>query len=217
MTNGDGGSTGPGIRVEMWFDPMDPWSWVLSRWLLEVELVRDVRVEFNVMSVSLLNAGREVPEQYRHDPDAFLARMRKAWGPVRVATAAVAMKGQDALRDLYAAIGVRIHELSESDYAVVIRQSLAEVGLPPELAAAAESGEYDSLLRESHERGMRAVGTDVGSPLLHIDGQGFFGPVISRIPRGEAAGRLFDSVRGLAEFPHFWELKRTRTEEPDFS
>ncbi|BAL88432.1 putative protein dithiol-disulfide isomerase [Actinoplanes missouriensis 431] len=204
-------------RVDMWFDPMDPWSWIVSRWLLEVEQVRDVEVGFHVMSVSVLNAGRDVPEQYRDDPEAFLARMQAAWGPVRVATAAAALKGEEVLRDLYSAMGVRIHERGEKDYAVVIKEALDEVGLPSDLAAAAGSDEYDGRLKESHERGMRPVGNDVGSPIVHIGGGAFFGPVISRIPRGEVAGRIFDSLLGLSSFPHFWELKRSRTEEPEFT
>ncbi|MGB2566989.1 disulfide bond formation protein DsbA [Micromonospora citrea] len=204
-------------KVDLWFDPMDPWSWIVSRWLLEVERVREIDLGFHVMSVSLINADREVPAQYRDDPEAFLARMRKAWGPVRVATAAVALKGDEVLRDLYTAVGTRIHERGDADYDRVVREALAEVGLPAELAEAAQGEEYDGRLRESTERGMRPVGTDVGSPIVHIDGMAFFGPVISRIPRGEQAGRFFDSLAGLADFPHFWELKRIRTEEPEFS
>jgi hypothetical protein len=204
-------------RVDLWFDPMDPWSWVVSRWLLEVERVRDIELGFHLMSVSLLNADRDVPERYRDDPEAFRTRMRRGWGPVRVATAAVALKGDEVLRELYTAMGTRIHERHDEDCPAVIRASLAEVGLPADLAGAADTEEHDAQLRSSHEAGMRLVGTDVGSPIMHANGVGFFGPVISRIPRGEEAGRFLDAVVAMAANPHFWELKRTRTEEPDFT
>lgn len=203
-------------QVDMWFDPMDPWSWVVSRWLSEVERVRVIDLRFHVMSVSLLNAGRDVPEQYRDAPEAYLDRMARAWGPVRVLTAAAQNSGQEVLRALYTAMGTRLHEQGNKDFSEVIDAALAEVGLPAGLASAASTTDYDEQLRISHEAGLGPVGTDVGSPTLHVDGVAFFGPVISTIPRGEEAGRFFDAVAGLAANPHFFELKRARNEEPDF-
>lgn len=202
-------------RIDLWADPMDPWSFQVASWLGEVEVVRPVDVGFHLMSVSLLNAGREVPPQYADDPQAYLDRMTRAWGPVRVGTAAVAEHGQEVLRPLYTAMATRLHRDGMTDYGVVVAEALAEVGLPAELAEAAGSEEYDERLAASHRAGMDPVGTDVGSPIVHVGGLGFFGPVISTVPRGEAAGRMYDSLAGLAEFPSFWELKRTRTEEPD--
>jgi hypothetical protein len=197
----------------MWFDPMDPWSWVVSRWLNEVEKVRDVALSFHVMSVSLLNSDRDVPEQYRNEPEAYLERMRRAWGPVRVLTAA----GEEHVRGLYEAMGALIHGEGNKDFDEVIRLALDVRGLPAELAKAAYTDEHDARLAASHSKGVDPVGSDVGSPIVHINGGAFFGPVISRIPRGEAAGRFFDALTELAGNVHFWELKRTRTEEPDFS
>ena len=210
-------STASPGRIDLWADPMDPWSFVLANWLGEVERVRPVEVGFHLMSVSLLNADKDVPGQYRDDPQAFLDRMQRAWGPVRVGTAAVAEHGEQALRPFYTAMAERIHRGGMTDYGQVIAEALAEVGLPAELLEAATSTEYDEALATSHRAGMDPVGTDVGSPIVHVAGAAFFGPVVSRIPRGEAAGRLYDSLAGLAEFPGFWELKRTRTEEPDLS
>lgn len=200
-------------KVDVWVDPMDPWSWVVSRWLLEVEQVRDIVLRFHVMSVSVLNAGREIPEQYQSDPQAYLERMSKAWGPVRVLTAA----GENGMRDLYSAMGQEIHERGNKNYDDVIALALKAVGLPAELAEAAHSAAHDEQLRASHRAGMEPVGPDVGSPTLHVNGSAFFGPVISRIPRGEEAGEFFDALVVVARNPHFWELKRTRTEEPEFS
>ncbi len=203
--------------VEQWFDPMEPWSWVLSRWLLEVGRVRDIDLDFHVMSVAVVNAERDIPEQYRDDPEAYLERMRRSWGPVRVLAAAVEHAGEKVLRDLYTALGTRIHEQDDKDYDAVIPAALAEVGLPAELADAASSDEYDERVRVSTRAGMDAVGIEIGTPILAIDGKAFFGPVVSAIPRGEDAGRLFDALATLAGFEHVSELKRARIAEPDFS
>jgi 2-hydroxychromene-2-carboxylate isomerase len=203
--------------VEQWFDPMDPWSWVVSRWLLEVEQVRSIDLTFRVMSVSVVNADREIPAQYLDDPQAYLDRMQAAWGPVRVATAAADQIGEKVLRELYTALGTRVHEQGNKNFPEVIAQALAEVGLDAELADFATSDTYDDQLRASTRAAMDAVGIDIGTPILRIDGAAFFGPVVSKIERGQDAGRLFDALATLASFPHVSELKRARIAEPDFS
>lgn len=200
----------------MWFDPICPYAWMTSRWLLEVEQVRDVRVRFHVMSLSVLNEGRTgLPQRY---VDLFDV----GWGPVRVAIAVQRGYGDDVLREFYTAIGTRIHEKDMPLGRELYEAALADVGLPAALADAASTDEHDEALRASHHAGMDAVGEEVGTPVIHVPGPdgsqiAFFGPVVTPIPRGEAAARLWDGVLLVAGTDGFFELKRTRDREPVFS
>jgi 2-hydroxychromene-2-carboxylate isomerase len=192
-------------RVDFWFDPACPFAWITSRWLLEVERERPLDLRFHAMSLYLHNLGNELPDWYRELVD-------KSIGPVRVAVAAAELHGEKVLRDLYTAFGVRIHERKGEDFDVVITESLAELGLPADLASAAQDPSYDEAVRRSHEAGAEPEsGGYVGTPTIHVDGTVWFGPVLRAIPRGASAAELFDSFRVLATHPDFFELKRSRT------
>ena len=196
--------------VDFWFDPICPWAWIASRWILEVAKLRPVRPRWHVMSLSVLNEDKPgLPEVYRE-------LLAKGWGPVRVCIAAEQKSGPEVLGPLYTALGTRFHHEKAPRDAETITSALAEAGLPAELAAAMDSTEYDAAVRASHADGIERVGTDVGTPIISVEGMSVFGPVVSPIPRGEAAGRLWDGVYLLAGVDGFFELKRSRTREPIF-
>ena len=195
--------------VQMWFDPICPWAWLTSRWLMEVEQVRDVEVTWSVMSLSVLNDGRDLPPEYRD-------MMGRGWGPVRVVIAAAREHGPTVTKPLYDAMGTRIHLGGEKDYLKVIAPALEECGLPADLLRFADSTEVDDDVRASHQRAIDLVGEDVGTPVVSVQGVAFFGPVVSPAPTGEDAGRLWDGCLLVAGTPGFFELKRTRTVGPIF-
>ncbi|MDG4764579.1 DsbA family protein [Solwaraspora sp. WMMD406] len=201
--------------VQMWFDPICPWAWLTSRWLLEVEQVRPVDVQFRVMSLSMLNEGRDLGPEYNE-------MMLRAWGPVRVSVAVQEQHGDEAVRALYTALGNRIHLEKQELGPDLYSAALTEAGLPVSLAGLADDPEWDGPLRASHSAGMAPVGMDVGTPVIHVpnsdgtDPVAFFGPVVTPAPKGEAAGRLWDGVLLVAGTPGFYELKRSRNESPTF-
>ena len=195
--------------VDFWFDPLCPWAWITSRWILEVERLRPIEVRWHVMSLAVLNEGRELPEKYRR-------AMNDAWGSVRVAIAAEQKYGSEVLGRLYTELGTRFHDEQKEKSAETIGDALEAAGLDRSLTDAIGSDQYDTALRASHADGIERVGYDVGTPVISVAGASFFGPVLSPIPRGEAAAKLWDGVRLVAETDGFFELKRSRTRDPIF-
>ena len=195
--------------LDLWFDPMCPWAWMTSRWALEVEKVRSVTAQFHVMSLSVLNEGRELSPRYREIMDA-------GWIGPRVCLAVEQAHGQQVLRDFYTALGTRIHPGGEPNELPTYEAALADLGLPVELARAGLTDANDEAVRAAHHEGMDPVGTDVGTPVIRVNGMSLFGPVISPAPKGEAAGELWDGFVKVLAYPGFFELKRTRTVDPIF-
>ncbi len=199
--------------VQFWFDPVCPWAWITSRWILEVEKVRPIRPDWRIMSLAYLNItqheGKDLSPEY-------LERMGRAWGPVRVCAAAAQHSGPEILGPLYTALGTRFHNEGRREDPGVLKEAVAEVGLPASIADAATSTEFDDAIKASHHEAFDDVGLDVGTPVVRIRGKALFGPVITPAPKGEAAGRLWDGLSLVSEADGFFELKRTRDRKPSF-
>jgi protein-disulfide isomerase-like protein with CxxC motif len=197
------------MKVDFWFDPLCPWAWITSRWVLEVAPMRSLDVQWHVMSLAVLNEGRDLSPDYRK-------RMDAAWGPVRVIMAAQQRLGDDVLSPLYTALGNKFHLEHLPIEAATIQLALEDARLPADLLAAMESTEYDEALRASHRDGIDRVGQDVGTPIISVNGASFFGPVVTPMPRGEAAAKLWDGVVLVSGTDGFFEIKRTRDRRPIF-
>lgn len=195
--------------VDFWFDPLCPWAWLSSRWILEVETVRPVDVTFHLMSLAMLNEDRDIPEEYR----VLLAPGR---GIGRVVMAAHEGHGNGVVSGLYTELGRRFHHEKRDRDEATVSEALAAVGLPADLIEAWDDESWDAKVQASHEAGIGLVGMDVGTPVIRVAGTAFFGPVVTPAPAGEDAGKLWDGVLLVASTPGFYELKRTRDEGPRF-
>ncbi len=196
-------------KAEFWFDPVCPWAFITSRWILEVAKVREIEITWNIFSLPHLNKDREMPEKYK-------AIFANSWSCARIIKSVEKDFGKEKTLPLYSAISTRIHVLKEAVSKDLLSDSLKEVGLDTRYLAEMENSDWDKQIIESHERGIKLVGDDVGTPIIAINGIGFFGPVISPAPKGEEAGKLWDGVVLAASYPGFFEIKRSRTVGPIF-
>jgi hypothetical protein len=197
-------------KVEMWFDTLCPWAWMTSRWLLEVAKVRDITIQWNVMSLYFLNESRS------HITAEYLDNAKKALGPLRIIVAAEKLYGNPIAGDLYTAFGEEIHHNKMKFSPELNSKVLSRFSFSADLIHCADDLSLDELIMEKHQAGMSKVGEDVGTPIVSIEGVTFFGPVISPAPKGEEAGKLFDGAFAVASYPGFFEMKRTRTVGPIF-
>jgi 2-hydroxychromene-2-carboxylate isomerase len=192
-----------------WFDPICPFTWRTSRWLLAVTSARGLSVDWRLMSLGILNEGKEIPPQ-------FVEGLKASARAQRLLYATGERHGAQALASLYTAIGNRVHGAHREMSTEVLAEAIAEAGLPADLVAAADDAGLDAPVRDSHEAGQARVGTESGSPILALgEGPGFFGPVVVPVPEGEAAEKLFDAVRLLTAVPEFSELKTARASFED--
>ncbi|MGR3931582.1 mycothiol-dependent nitroreductase Rv2466c family protein [Streptomyces sp. BRA346] len=195
------------VTVDFWFDPACPYSWLTSRWVVEAATVRPLDVRWRVMSLAVLNEGRD--DDPEGDPEGYL------WMPVRICAAVLRHHGHEALGAFYAALWADRGDGGAQQWINDPEVALADAGLPPGLAEAAMCRDYDDAVRASHAEGIAALGPHVGTPVVAVpDPRGddgtriaFFGPVLSRVPRGEEAGRLWDATLVVAGAPGFHELK----------
>lgn len=196
--------------VDFWFDATCPFAWITSRWIKEVEKVRDIDVKFHIMSLAVLNEGRDLNPDYR-------ATIDKAWLPARAATWIRERHGDEAVDKFYTLVGTKIHNEGNRDFPVVLSEAVKEMNLSDadEILAGAQTDELDDKMRQSHQEGISKVGDDVGTPIVAFEGTAFFGPVMTRIPKGEQAGKIFDGAVALASYEYFYEIKRSRNTAPD--
>ena len=195
-------------QVDFWFDPTCPWAWMTSRWMLEVQNVRDIDLTFHVMSLAVLNEGRDLDPDYR-------AHIDQAWVPARASLLVEQRHGSEKLAEFYTAVGTRFHPGGDRSLEA-LKAALDEVGADEDIFEVAQTDAVEDDLRRSHHEGMDPVGDEVGTPVIRVNGMSLFGPVISPAPKGEAAGELFDGFLKVTAYPGFFELKRTRTVGPIF-
>lgn len=200
------------MRIEFWVDPACPWCWLTSRWVVDVAPHRELQVTWRSISLKLKNGVG--PDSPWYEPVAATHRLLRVMEHVR------AEEGDAPIGAFYTACGEHIHHRGERS--LDIAALLAEAGLSVRHASAADDETWDPVIEASMNDGLSLTGNDVGTPIIAFttdDGArvGFFGPVISRRYALDDALRLWDGLSAMATVDGFWELKRTRTEDPDFT
>jgi hypothetical protein len=199
---------GSRTSCSLFVDPICPFAWIAYRWMSDLERNGHVKMTLGLVSLSVINQERDLDQWYRDFNDS-------GWGPARVAAAAYRAHGEQGLRRFYASFGMRRHVEKRQDDGS-LRDAIRHAGLDPALETAASNPALDDDLRAWTTRAVEPVQADVGTPIVHLGGIGFFGPVLTSAPRGQDAIRLWDALAGLAATPSFVEYKRGRTETLQF-
>lgn len=182
-----------------------------ARWAVHVAPQRNLEISWRPISLLLKN-------QPPTDSD-YYAPVARTHNMLRVMESVRASEGEGPVQGLYFALATRIHHDKELDFDIA--EVLSELGLDPAHAAALDDAGFDAAIQTSMDDGLGLTGDDVGTPILAFDNSagkrvGYFGPVITRVPAGDDALRLWDGLVAIAGVEGFWELKRTRTEGPEF-
>lgn len=206
--------------LEFFFDPVCPFCWNTSRWVRQVQQQRELDVRWRFISLAMLN---EHEGAYDDKPSAYPAAHHRGLELLRVCAAAEERRGQETVGALYRAMGESIWHAEppeEAEFDAILAHTaragdvpaiLDEVGLPVELAAAADDERFDGVIRRDTDEALLRAGGDVGTPVLSFsppDGPAFFGPVISEVPRGEQGLALWDAIVLLGRWDGFAEIKR---------
>ena len=202
------------VRVDLYIDPVCPYTWLAACWLREVQRHRHIDLQYHPMSLQMLNEHKVLNEQYR-------LSLERSTGPSRIAAAVWLHHGSDAFRAWHTSFGSMIFDSwrypTAEEYRTAAARALQAHSLPAQLVHAADTDEYDEPLRQSHLEGTVPVGTDGGTPVVHLAGVAYFGPVLNAVPSTEESLELFDAFALLAGCRDFFELKRTRTSPPVFA
>lgn len=193
-----------GSKATLWLDPVCPYSWNTARWLRAVAEKTGLAIDWQQMSLAVLNEGRELPP-------AQQARMRDSLQVGRLMAAIARERGTAGWTAAYFAFGERYFDRSEPVNDDLVAHVLMTAGMRGATAAAVSDASLDEFVRHQHQAGQDALGEIGGSPMLRIDGRTFFGPVLTALPDAEAATALFDAVGTLAATPQFTQLQRPRT------
>lgn len=208
--------------VEFFFDPICPWAWLTSRWVVEVAGQRDLDVAWRFICLRMVNAEKDYEADFK---PGYVASHGTGQKLLRVAAAVRAAEGRERVGEVYTQFGGDLHVRGRRDDIVEHWEDgfpayLKSVGLG-DYASAANDDRWDSVLQDETDAALERTGRDVGTPIISFHREGtttsFFGPVISRVPRGQEALRLWDAVWEVATFPGLAELKRSLREAPQLA
>ncbi len=206
--------------IEFFFDPVCPWAWITSRWVTEVAAQRSLDVDWRFIALRILNADKDYETDFA---DGYVKSHGTGLKLLRVAASIRADEGRASTGPLYTQFGADIHVRGRrdeimDDWEAGFPGYLRSVGVAQAHWSAANDDRWDAELEASTAEALSRVGKDVGTPIISFRSNGetfsFFGPVLSRVPRGAEALELWDAVWKVATFPGLAEIKRSIRERP---